>query len=95
MLFHIQHVFDFMFCAAVVQNTVIFFLCCFVSVSGCLPHIVINGSHSPSLTEHAFDSTITYDCVTGYNITSGDATSTCQTDGTWNGTLPTCSSEFI
>jgi hypothetical protein len=48
-----------------------------------------NGSVSaPTLT---YGSTATYSCnaATGYKI-AGTATQTCQADGTWSGTAPTC-----
>jgi hypothetical protein len=41
---------------------------------------------APTLT---FGSTATYSCGTGYTLT-GTATSLCQNDGTWSGTVPTC-----
>ncbi len=35
--------------------------------------------------------TATYTCNTGYNLTCG-VTRTCQANGTWSGTAPTCES---
>ena len=34
-----------------------------------------------------------YSCDTGYTV-SGPAERTCQADGRWNGSVPTCGSEF-
>ena len=38
--------------------------------------------------------TATYNCNNGYNLT-GDMTRTCQANGTWSGTAPTCESRSI
>lgn len=64
-------------------------------VSGCIPLNVSNGSMQPVKPLFAFGETAVYLCDEGYNMTSGDSNTTCQTDGTWDGTLPTCSSKFI
>ena len=37
----------------------------------------------------AVDSTATYSCMTGFTLT-GNMIRTCQSDGKWNGTDPTC-----
>jgi len=42
---------------------------------------------APNLT---YDSNATYSCATGYSMT-GFKTRTCQVDGTWSGSEPTCS----
>lgn len=44
---------------------------------------------APKLT---YAAVATYACATGYSI-SGSASRTCQTDGTWSGTPPTCTLE--
>ena len=36
-----------------------------------------------------FNQTATYSCNTGYNLV-GDSTRTCQADGEWSGSAPTC-----
>ena len=36
-----------------------------------------------------FGETATYNCNTGYNLV-GDSTRTCQADGMWSGSEPTC-----
>jgi CUB/sushi domain-containing protein len=46
-----------------------------------------NGGVSAPVT--TFGSTATYSCMMGYGP-SGSATRTCQADGTWSGTAPTC-----
>ncbi len=48
-----------------------------------------NGTVDASPT--TFMSTATYTCNTGYNINGGN-TSTCQANGTWSGSEPTCDS---
>ena len=39
-----------------------------------------------------FQQTATYSCTTGHNLT-GDSTRTCQDNGVWSGSEPTCQSE--
>ena len=42
-----------------------------------------------------YQSVATYNCHIGHNLTmSGDEMRTCGSDGMWNGTAPTCNSEF-
>lgn len=38
--------------------------------------------------------TVTYACITGYRV-SGSTTRTCQSDGIWSGSLPSCTRECI
>lgn len=42
---------------------------------------------TPSL---AYGGEATYSCLAGYTLTGGTTKRTCQTDGTWSGTAPTC-----
>ena len=51
-----------------------------------------NGAVSYSTT--TYGSTATYSCDTGYTLV-GDATRTCQADGTWSGSEPVCSEDNI
>jgi len=44
-------------------------------------------------TGRRYEDTVTYTCVTGYGITSGSDTITCQSNRRWS-TVPTCTSEF-
>lgn len=46
-----------------------------------------NGMVSAPVT--TYNSTATYSCITGYGP-SGSTTRTCQANGTWSGTAPTC-----
>jgi len=39
----------------------------------------------------SYQDTCTTACNTGYEIQSGDVMRTCQSDGTFNGTIATCS----
>ena len=42
-----------------------------------------------------YQSVATYSCHIGHNLAmSGDEMRTCGSDGMWNGTAPTCNSEF-
>ena len=38
-------------------------------------------------------STATYECDTGYVLVGGEDTRTCQENGEWSGTAPTCNSK--
>ena len=38
----------------------------------------------------AFGSQATYTCNDGFVISSGDDTRTCEANGEWSGTIPTC-----
>ena len=40
-----------------------------------------------------YKSRVLYTCHKGYSITSGDEELTCQANGVWSGTTPTCESE--
>ena len=41
-------------------------------------------------------SVATYNCHIGHELTmSGDEMRTCGSDGNWNGTAPTCNSEYL
>ena len=42
-------------------------------------------------TTGTFGQTASYSCNIGYNLT-GDSTRTCQADGNWSGSVPTCQS---
>jgi cysteine-rich repeat protein len=46
-----------------------------------------NGSRTGATT--TYESTMAFSCDAGYNL-AGSASRTCQTDGTWSGTQPTC-----
>ncbi|XP_019614832.1 PREDICTED: uncharacterized protein LOC109462715, partial [Branchiostoma belcheri] len=52
-----------------------------------------NGALSPS-GPHVYQDVVTFTCSTGYVVT-GVSTVTCQADGTWSRTVPTCNSEII
>ncbi|KAH3862232.1 hypothetical protein DPMN_025198 [Dreissena polymorpha] len=57
----------------------------------CLPpNNVSFGTFSPVEIVHLFDTNVTYTCTAGYYISAGDHAITCQTDGSWSGTIPTC-----
>ena len=78
----------------------------FLTIKYCLFYIVLstavdcgplcnltNGqvSHTAGTT---FGQTATYSCNTGYNLV-GDNTRTCQADGEWSGSAPTCQGMFL
>ena len=41
-----------------------------------------------------FGQTVTYSCDTGYNLV-GDSTHTCQANGMWSGSEPTCQGRLL
>jgi len=45
-------------------------------------------------TRTRYRDTVTYTCLTGYEITSGSDNITCQSNRRWS-TLPTCDSKFV
>ena len=44
-------------------------------------------------TNTTFNSTATFSCEVGYNLT-GDSQRTCQANGIYSGVMPTCTSEY-
>ena len=61
------------------------------SVNTCTVPIVDHASASPE-TSISFNTDVTYTCNTGYTI-SGDATRSCNADGSLTGTEPVCTSK--
>ena len=61
-------------------------LICYVVDCGALPN-PLNGMVIFTITTVL--STASYSCDTGYTL-FGNSTRTCQTDGTWSGSSPTC-----
>jgi len=59
---------------------------------GDFPIIQNTNPSATTSTGRRYEDTITYTCVTGYEITSGSDTITCQSNRRWS-TSPTCSSE--
>jgi len=55
---------------------------------------VVQNANSSAITSTGkrYEDTVTYTCVTGYEITSGSGTITCQSNRSWS-TPPTCDSE--
>ena len=63
---------------------------------GGLPNIT-NGmlSYNPQGQDQTLlGATVTYTCNTGYTL-NGSSMRTCQADGTWSGSNPTCDSECL
>jgi len=55
---------------------------------------VVQNTNSSAITSTGtrYEDTATYTCITGYEITRGSGTITCQSNRRWS-TSPTCSSE--
>ena len=53
-----------------------------------------NGTVSLSM-ETVFESQAAYTCNDGFVISSGDDTRTCEANGQWSGTIPTCGKHSI
>ena len=51
-------------------------------------------SGTVTLSTNGGTSTATYTCASGYTL-QGDATRTCQLDGTWDNSQPSCSKERL
>lgn len=49
----------------------------------------------PTDGRYNYMETITYSCILGYEIQSGDLERTCQADGTWCGIPPVCGMYFL
>ena len=43
----------------------------------------------------SFGDVARYSCDTGYTLQNGPAERTCQADGQWNGSVPTCEREIV
>ena len=50
---------------------------------------LIDPDNGQVTSETTFGQTATYSCNTGYNLV-GDRTRTCQAEGSWSGSAPTC-----
>jgi len=59
---------------------------------GDLPEVSNTNSSATTSTGIRYGDTVTYTCVTGYEITSTSDTITCQSNRRWS-TPPTCNSE--
>ncbi len=57
-----------------------------------LPPLMNGGiSYEAGLTDsRPINSIATFICVTGYTLTGGSSTRTCESDGRWSGLAPTC-----
>ncbi|XP_063414427.1 complement factor B-like [Mytilus trossulus] len=51
-----------------------------------------NGQFTEEQTSsgYSFPDTVTYSCIFGYEVQSGDLERSCQADGTWSGNAPVC-----
>ena len=75
-------------CLPCIKSTVSCFFNYQLSGSCGTPRSLSNGERSYSST--TVRSTVTYTCNTGYLRTAGSSSRTCQSDGQWSGSHPTC-----
>ena len=80
---------DFVKCTP--SHTVSCFFTNYIVVDCGTPSSLSNGQRRYSSTK--FGSTVTYTCNTGYRMTAGSSSRTCQSNGQWSGSHPTCSSK--
>ena len=45
--------------------------------------------------DNLYEDQITFTCITGYELNNGDLVRNCTSDGTWDGTAPSCHSMFF
>ena len=57
------------------------------------PDSIIHGSFSPSVSSHKAGALVIYTCKSGYELV-GDSTRSCEMNGKWNGTEPSCKSMY-
>ena len=69
-------------------DTIIFFLLIFSQIDCGDPGAGHNTDRELTIT--TLNSTVQYSCHTGHSLVSGDLERTCQNDGTWSGSNPTC-----
>ena len=58
------------------------------------PALQIPDNGKVDQTENSFGSTATYSCDSQYQLV-GDVTRTCQSEGTWSGSEPSCVGEVL
>ena len=56
------------------------------------PRSLSNGQRRSSRT--TVESRVTYTCNSGYRMTAGSSSRTCQSDGQWSGSHPTCTRKY-
>jgi len=56
---------------------------------------VVNATKDSNLTIYVYNDVITYTCIVGHQLTSGNISRTCTGLETWSGTTPVCSCTCI
>lgn len=56
----------------------------------CIVPITVKFAPGPTDGTYDYMETITYSCIPGYEVQSGDLERTCRDDGTWCGIPPVC-----
>lgn len=70
-------------------------ICLPVSVVQCPHPTQLFMTYSPDTSVYDFNTTVSVMCITGYNLTEGSETRTCQHTGDWDGTPPVCTSMYF
>lgn len=56
----------------------------------CIVPITVKFATGPTDGTYDYMETITYSCISGYEVQSGNLERTCRDDGTWCGIPPVC-----
>ena len=71
-----------------VRQVILFHIFNYIAVNCGTPRSLLNGQRRYSGT--TFGYTVTYTCNSGYLRTAGSSSRTCQSNGVWSGSHPTC-----
>lgn len=66
-----------------------------ISVVQCAHPVELFMTYTPDTSVYDFNTTVSITCITGYNLTEGSETRTCQHTGDWDGTPPVCTSMYF
>ena len=64
-----------------------------ISVIQCEKIVEPNANRSPKYPFYNYNTSVTYKCETGYNLTGGDSERWCDATGNWTNAPPNCTSK--